>query len=481
MDLGAQLYRHWALPSLKVWTAFTLLPFLLLLGLNPNDGSLWAWLIFWWLKPLWERPLLAWYSHALFGERLSLRELFRRFPRYGLPGLIHQLTWCRLSPWRSFRNCVWQLENHTRQARRQRVSTLSRPPSNHAGTLTVTLFHLESFLSLGLMALLVMLIPWQFNLELERWYDTHDSAATLLSMLCWYGVMCVLEPLYVACGFALYLNKRTQLEGWDLQLELTQTGERRRQYLKHLSLALLFVALPFSEPVQAKPVAKNSSEQEEVIAIVAGPDFMPLDVTEERRWTNNNNELESSFWEYFWNALTQDDNKENGDSASMPAWLGDALRVFFWALFIILLIWLIVTALNRVNVINFQRRNKKSQPLTHVSGMDIRRESLPDDLPNAINDALLDNNIRGALSLLLRVGLARTLQDYPVNLSKGATEQECLRALQLTHGSTPLILGLADIIHAWTPTAWAHRPVDAEHVRRLLHLWQQQSQEVTHG
>ena len=30
--------------------------------------------------------------------------------------------------------------------------------------------------------------------------------------------MSAIEPLYVACGFALYLNRRTQLEAWDIDL-----------------------------------------------------------------------------------------------------------------------------------------------------------------------------------------------------------------------------------------------------------------------
>ena len=36
-----------------------------------------------------------------------------------------------------------------------------------------------------------------------------------------YGAaVLVLEPFYVAAGFGLYLNRRTMLEGWDIEVAL---------------------------------------------------------------------------------------------------------------------------------------------------------------------------------------------------------------------------------------------------------------------
>ena len=126
VDLGTKLYRHWAAPVLWVWLAFTLLPFGLLLGWSLLAETLLPLFLFWWLKPLWERPLLAWYSHALFAEELSLGQLFRRWPRYALPGLFAQLTWRRFSPSRSFNTPVWQLEGARGQQLNQRLQEVMR-------------------------------------------------------------------------------------------------------------------------------------------------------------------------------------------------------------------------------------------------------------------------------------------------------------------------------------------------------------------
>ncbi len=90
---------------------------------------------------------------------------------------------------------------------------------------------------------------------------------------------CVTEPLYVACGFALYLNKRTWLEGWDLQLGLSRLGERRRAAKNIIgTLLVLVLAAPFMEPAQAQTAASSTttSEQQQVIELLASPEFMPL-------------------------------------------------------------------------------------------------------------------------------------------------------------------------------------------------------------
>ena len=42
-------------------------------------------------------------------------------------------------------------------------------------------------------------------------------AAVALAAL---GKILLLEPLYVAAGFAMYLNRRAELEAWDLEQEL---------------------------------------------------------------------------------------------------------------------------------------------------------------------------------------------------------------------------------------------------------------------
>ena len=477
VDLGTKLYRQWAAPVLWVWLAFTLVPFGLMLGWSLLAETLWPLFLFWWLKPLWERPVLAWYSHALFAETLTLKQLFQRWRQYALPGLASQLTWRRFSPARSFNTCVWQLEGAKGEQLSQRLRALNSYPSNRAGIMTIVVLHLEQFMAMGLMVLLYTLVPWQFSLEWSDWF--YDQGALQMAIACatLYLVMCVTEPLYVACGFALYLNKRTWLEGWDLQLGLTRLGRHRASRTGATLLMLLALLLPLPEPVTAQPSPRNNEEQQQVIELLAGPDYMPFEERTERQWKDRDDDSDSwleKFWKHFFDNLDDDEQQEPSDS---PFDIPDAvLWILFWGVFAGLAIWLLIKVMDQLGL---GSRNRDSTPVipTHVAGMDIRRQSLPKNLRDATEQALGANDIRLALSLMLRSALAELLRRYPVSLAAGSTEQQCLRNLQAAHGEPLPILYLQRLIQAWISTAWAHRPVDAETVRTLLADWEHISAE----
>ena len=484
-DLGTQFYRHWAGPITAVWLLFTAVPYALLLTLAAVDNSLWPLFVFWWLKPLWERPLLAFYSHALFGETLTLKALLKRWRSYSLPGLAGQLTWRRLSPMRSFNACVWQLEQVKGDTASQRLKVLNSYPSNRGGMLTLLVLHLEQFMTFGLMALLYMLVPWQFNLEFSDWFYDQSALQLAISGLCFYLVLCVTEPLYVACGFALYLNKRTWLEGWDLQLGLSRLGERRRAAKNIIgTLLVLVLAAPFMEPAQAQTAASSTttSEQQQVIELLARPDFMPLEERTERQWINRDNSESESWMEKLWEFLLDILDGDKVDTSSAPVNIPDALLwAIFWTLFVALALWLIVKVANQFGL-RKHRSDKRSATPAHVAGLDIRKRSLPKNLNRAVEEALKAGDIRAALAILMRATLAGVLARYPVPLAAGSTEQQCLRTLQQQHGTPRPIAYLQRLTQAWVSTAWAHRPVSDEQVRTLAQHWQQMDPlEADHG
>ena len=78
LDLGIHLARRHARLLMLSWAAVTLPVFglfSLLLWQHPSV----ALLLFWWLKPLFERLPLHILSKALFGETPSLRESLNKF------------------------------------------------------------------------------------------------------------------------------------------------------------------------------------------------------------------------------------------------------------------------------------------------------------------------------------------------------------------------------------------------------------------
>ena len=298
-------------------------------------------------------------------------------------------------------------------------------------------------------------------------------------------MLCVTEPLYVACGFALYLNKRTWLEGWDLQLGLSRLGERRRAAKNIIAtLLVLMLAAPFMEPAQAQTAASSTttSEQQQVIELLASPDFMPLEEHTERQWINRDNSDSESWMEKLWEFLFDILDGDKVDTSSAPVNIPDALLwAIFWTLFVALALWLIVKVANQFGL---RKHHSDKRPVipTHVAGLDIRNRSLPKNLNRAVEEALKAGDTRAALAVLMRATLAGVLARYPVPLAAGSTEQQCLRTLQQQHGNPLPIDYLQRLTQAWISTAWAHRPVSDEQVRTLAQHWQQMDPlEADHG
>ena len=79
LDIGTLLARRHAFVLLAGWASITL-PIFVLLSLAFWEQPGVAVLLFWWLKPLFERLPLHVLSQALFGEAPSLRQSLRAWP-----------------------------------------------------------------------------------------------------------------------------------------------------------------------------------------------------------------------------------------------------------------------------------------------------------------------------------------------------------------------------------------------------------------
>ena len=473
MDMGTRLYRHWWRSAALVWLVFTGLPFVALAGLAAAGQSLWPMLLFWWLKPLWERPLLAFYSRALFGDYPSPWALLKGFPEYGLNGLFGQLTWRRLSPARGMLTGVWQLEGNRGDAASGRIAVLLRAPGQRPATLTFTLLTLEHLMTVALILLAITLAPWQFNLEFSVWFGEQSRLHWALGNLFWYLVLSVTEPLYVATSFALYLNQRTHLEGWDLQLGLTRIGKRRAALGLSRgagALALMVLCLGgLPAPGNAEQADSNAGDsKQQAVELLASDTFMPMELREERRLREPFRDDDGDSW---WRDLLQrlidgQQDSDRGDPLALPEGLIHAIG---WTLLVALLAVIAWALLRRLPGSPLRRR-PTAMPV-QVAGLDTRAENLPADLAGAVDDALRHGRVREALALLLRDTLVTFFRQHPTPLTPGATEQDCLRAYRHLLGDTPAVAYLDRLTEAWTRTAWAHRPTTPEQVQALHDQW----------
>lgn len=147
---------------------------------------------------------------------------------------------------------------------------MSQRNAGGATWLTVVGVHLEMALWAGFAMLLYLLIPAQNEID-WNWQSLLDPEAgewlwlEHLSNLLYVLVLVVWEPIYVACGFTLYLNRRTELEAWDIELVFRRLRQRLvgSAYVLLLGLAASLAWLP-APSAYAEPAAATSAGEAEL-------------------------------------------------------------------------------------------------------------------------------------------------------------------------------------------------------------------------
>jgi hypothetical protein len=234
MDLGLTLVHQHGKLIYAAWAA-VLIPVMLLATLLVLiwPSQTWIWMIFvWWLKPLYDRVILLVLSRAVFGEIVTVRQVLKFLPEFFHTGLIRALTWGRFSLMRSFLLPVWQLEGLKGAARRTRIALLRKNSGGNGRWLTIACLHIEGVLMLAAIALAFVTIPDELGLPgMEIIFEVENTPLWFLFLQCTAYLMAVLliEPLYVASGFTLYLNRRTELESWDVELAFHKMAARLKR------------------------------------------------------------------------------------------------------------------------------------------------------------------------------------------------------------------------------------------------------------
>lgn len=219
-DLGVRLVQQHAR---DVWACFTpVVLVVLLLALSTVEIAPWlpATIVFW-LKPWMDRTLLFVMSRAVFGERTRLSDLWHAQRGVWWSQLIRTLTLRRLSPCRAMTQPVYQLEGQHGAALGRRRRQIMKGKRGVGMAQQAVFNQLEVIFIVSLLALGVLLNP-SSNQGNFIWQWARDSGTVAESAFfaCEYAlVVLVIEPFYVAAGFAMYLNRRVELEAWDIEQE----------------------------------------------------------------------------------------------------------------------------------------------------------------------------------------------------------------------------------------------------------------------
>ena len=477
IDLGQAMLRRWAGRVYGAWFATYWLAGLLLLGLWPWPEYVIP--LLWWLKPLFDRVLLHVYSRSLFGEACSIGDVLRALPRLlRAPGMISGLSLRRFSLARSLLLPVWQLEEQRGAAARARFALLGRRCRGHAVWLTFFCANMSTILLLSLLFLLLALTPGEHpDRSLWDWFSDEESPARhLVGTLGFMLAETIIEPLYVASGFSLYLNRRSELEGWDIELGLRRLAQRLEAGTVSapplLALVLLAVGACWLPPApalaDAAPPASVAATGEagaarppaaarEVIdAVLAEPVFGQL----------------REDWRWHWRRQESPAGEPGHNWVAMLAMLAESLAEFLRGV-----LWLFTGLALAALVLLLVRQRQRSAPTgtrrlpEFVAGVDLRPESLPAEVAPAAAAALARGAAVEALSLLYRGALRNLIAQRQIEFAAGDTEEDCLRRIA---GQVPAAVErcFAEVVEAWCLVAYAGWSMPGRRGEELLAAWQ---------
>ena len=219
VDLGVRLVQA---NMRSVWATFAPV-YLLVAGIALASSGIASWLpalVILWLKPWLDRTLLFVLSRAVFGIPTRLADVWAAQSQVWWSQLPATLSLRRFSPWRAFTQPVLQLEGQRGAAWRARRKVLLRGKQGAALGMHGAFAQLESLLMLGLVMLAVWFAPSESRGSVFGAVFQGENAivSTLLS-IAYAGVVLLVEPFYVGAGFAMYLNRRVELEAWDIEQE----------------------------------------------------------------------------------------------------------------------------------------------------------------------------------------------------------------------------------------------------------------------
>ena len=486
VDLGFAMVRAWWRPLLSAWLV-TVLPFWIL-GLT----LLYRWpvisiLVLWWLRPLFDRVPLYYLSRALFGAPPGLRETLRAGLRPGWSFALAYLTIFRLDVARSFNLPVWQLEGLRGRARGQRLRVLNFNSRGTAISLGLACLLLEFCLLFGALALVSLLAPETMNIPwreiFESWWSPQGAlGAHLLFGGAWFFAFTMVELGYVAAGFSLYINRRVELEGWDIELVFRKLAQRvaeknrrdRRRQRGRVGrgagvsgLVALLLCLSMSARAQDPAPAPGDGDADPAALIeevLSRPEF----------------ETERTFKK--WQRKSPTATREREERV-LPDSVGDVLTaiVDVMAAFLEVFLWLAFAVAFVGLLLYFSKESRASKPPPQgepekvpevLFGLDVREESLPRDLGAAALSLLGEGKVTEALSLLYRGTLARWLQGGTVTVEASWTEADCLAQAQprMTPERFEVFRRLTKY---WCRSAYGRRPPPVADLEALCRQWRQ--------
>lgn len=449
VDLGLALARRDFWRCIAVWW--------LALGVPAAAGVWLLWdhpmvllALFWWCKPAGSRMVLFELSRRLFGEEPTWRSVWREIPRAWTRRFFYRFLWARFSPWLPVTLAVEDLEGLRGKAYKQRCGQVVRRGEGVVMWLYFLSDIAAAWLGFGILALFLMLMPegqdGAWALAVESWDPNFPMDLPLL--ITRTVVVCVMIAIPLAdvfvtgAGFGIYINNRTWIEGWDVELAFKRLAQRLgKTAVVMLSFFMIGFSVHGAEPLPPAEVIREV-KADEAFKVHTVTDKVPKPRKSSIKWS--------------------------GD------WVEILMQVFAIcaaALLVGLLGWMLwkyrhVFILRGPGV----KEDRIAPSARVVMGMEVSPHTLPADVPGVAWLLWQEGRCQESLGLLYRGSISRVMESGRVEIHESDTEGDCVRRVDQA-GAAVHPEYFRGITGAWIRLAYAGvSPADTE-VRALCLQW----------
>lgn len=462
VDLGLAMVRRDFWRCFAVWWLAVMLP--------AAAAGWWLWdypvawlLLFWWWKPAGSRMVLFETSRRLFGEKPSWREALREIPRAWTRRFFYRFLWARFSPWLPLTLAVEDLEGLRGKAYKQRCTQVIRRGEGVIMWIYFVADIAACWFGLAILAMVILFIPegqdggWQLALESWDPNDPSEIPAAILRTvtLCVMFAMSLTDLFVTGAGFGVYLNNRTWIEGWDVELAFRRLAGR----LTKAAMLWMVLAAILMPAVSSGQVERDPDPATEIRAVKEDPAFKVHKVIDK---VPKPVDLPS------WLAWLKFLRFGGGGAGEI---LGKVFIVSVCGLLAGLIAWLIWV--NR-HAFVFRRLGGSEAVISPsarvVMGMQVSPETLPADVPAAAWELWRQGRHQEALGLLYRGAISRVIELARVEIQESDTEGDCVRRVDLA-GAAAHPDYFRGITGAWMHLAYGgRRPADVD-VEALCRQW----------
>lgn len=478
MDLGFKLGKSEFKSLLVLWCCLAI-PLYILIKLAPGIG-VFALLVWWWFKPLFEAPMHYWLSRAVFNEPVTYRQCFAVLRQRLFMLVKTYLFLWRFGASRSQNMGVLVIEGAKGKSLRKRLSVFTSV-NTQSGWLSFICVNFEIALFYSLLIIASLFISEEVVIHYSYGFSEQPEFNWYMVVyeLCFLLAAGLVAPFYVSAGFMLYLNRRTHLEAWDIDVDFkriisgldnkasfpeqgvpsSRSGGFGGSRGAVASVILTLILLSDSAPVSAADYPDAAESKVIIDEILSDKDFGEVRLVNRLRYIKK--------------------EKEETETQSNTGWLNglsgfsDAVRLILWFVAIAAMLLLLIYAVrNRKHLASFLpgRGFSRSQPTQQLFDLEIAPESLPVDIPGQARALVNRGRQREAMSLLYRGALSRLVHQYGVTISHSATEQECVEQVELNQPDIRRDT-FTTLTRLWLRSAYTRSVLANEDITALCSEW----------